>query len=69
MHAKAYESIELFAGTAWYTRAMKATGHPSASLDILLKDEFPSDAAGGSGMDMTSTAGFACLVDLCWQAF
>lgn len=58
---EAYEAVELFCGTAWFSRCMKGCGHPTASMDILLKDNIRGDLHGGNGMDMTSPAGFAQL--------
>ncbi|CAK9011436.1 Uncharacterized protein SCF082_LOCUS11092 [Durusdinium trenchii] len=38
---EAYEFIELFSGTGWVTKVMKANGIPTASFDILLGEHFP----------------------------
>ena len=55
-----YEAVELFAGTAWFSRAMKACGHPTASMDIIM-EEYVSDYRGGHAMDLTTASGFGFL--------
>ena len=49
-----YECVELFAGRAIVSTAMKAIGIPAAALDICMADRFPA-------MDLTTASGMALL--------
>ena len=55
---KAYSFIELFAGEGWVSKVMRAGGHQTASLDILLGSP-PSGKQ--DAYDLLSDAGFAWL--------
>lgn len=55
---EAYTFVELFCGDAWVSRVMRASGHPTASLDIRLQN--PKEGKQNA-FDMLSDAGFSFL--------
>ena len=53
---EAYGFIEIFSGTGWVTKQMKAEGIPTASFDMNLGDPLPNKQ---DAMDILSDSGFA----------